>query len=660
MRPGAVSKQSRFSRQYDQGAYLRGAILQKWNSLIHPGRFRPDATRLASINALADEMRAATSDQFKELVTAWRHQLTHDEVTMDEIVEPAFALLREVSRRTTGLFHYDEQILGGLTLVKGGISEMATGEGKTLAVSLPAFVYSLFGRGVHVITVNSYLAERDYEFSKPIFDYLDISIAYLPESSTGATVAQKKKAYDCDITYGVGYEFGFDYMRDQLTLMRHPHSGPGEQLRLAILGFEKRKPAICQRGHAYAIIDEVDSVLIDEAGSPLLISEQAAVQFDDTASLYLARDLALELHEDREFVLDLNRRVIKLTDEGKRAIFHRNKEVPWKNLRRPWETYVLNALKAEYLFERDVQYIVEDDRVVIVDEFTGRKFEDRSWREGQHQAVEAKEHVTINPENDSAASITRQRFFTLYDEICGLTGTASESAGEFWRFFKTPVVPIPLHLPCERTIFPERIFQSADQMREAIAVDVRERIKKDQPILVGTRTIRDSEALARVLEKQKIPHVVLTAKQHDEENEIIAGAGQPGNVVIATNMAGRGTHIDLAKKSRNAGGLHVICVERNESPRIDRQLVGRGARNGQPGSAQSFVSADDYILTTYAEEASESLKQMKADAIGELPGKLSEIFDQVQAKVEKYRYEQRIRMAERDHWLEQTKETLAT
>ncbi|MEM7601100.1 MAG: prepilin peptidase [Verrucomicrobiota bacterium] len=646
------------SRQYDRSGFLRGVIRQKWDRLSG-GKFgKSDSERLAAINSLAERLQQLSDAEIVSKVDSLRRAIVSEEKSIQEVVEPAFALLREASRRTTGLFHYDEQILGGLALVKGGVSEMATGEGKTLAVSLPAFVFSLSGKGVHVITVNSYLAERDYEFSKPIFDFLGISIGYLPEGKE-ATVEKKREAYDCDITYGVGYEFGFDYMRDQLARMRHAPGLPGEDLRYAILGREKPSADVCQRGLNVAIIDEVDSVLIDEAGSPLLISEASSMGESSERPYREARDLARRLLESDHFTLDRNRRKIDLTSEGKRELFRDDSIIPWDELRRPWETYVLNALKSEYLFFRDEHYVVEEDKVVIVDEFTGRRFEDRSWREGQHQAVEAKEEVEIRPEADSAASITRQRFFALYDTICGLTGTGAESAGEFWRFFTMPVAPIPLHKRSRREIFPERIFVDHDSMDNAIAADIAMRYGKGQPVLVGTRTIKDSERLSSKLNELGLPHRVLTAKQDAEEEDIVSGAGQSRSILIATNMAGRGTHIDLSEAAQRSGGLHVIAIERNESVRIDRQLVGRGARQGQLGSAQSFVSADDYLLQVHAPEVAQQLKEMKADASGELSANLKRVFDKLQSEVEVNRYEMRLRMAEHDEWLEQTKESLA-
>lgn len=643
--------------QYDRAAFLQGRLHRGLQSILNRRESVPDLVRLERIDARGEELKNADDESLRKEGTELKSLVLSGQKSIFDLVEEGFSLLREVSRRTTGLYHYPPQVLGGLALLRGGVAEMATGEGKTLAVSLPAYLFSLEGRGVHVVTVNNYLAQRDYEFSKPIFDFLGVSLGLLPEGKE-ATPEGKREAYGCEITYGVGYEFGFDYMRDQLARMRHPGGGPGEDLRYAILGREKPEPALCQRGLAFAIIDEVDSVLIDEAGSPLLISEFSRQESSDLPFV-LAKDLSRTLIEGEHFTLDRNRRRIELTLEGKREIFRDDSVIPWDLLRRPWEVYVNNALKADFLFHCDEQYVVDDDRVIIVDEFTGRRFEDRSWREGQHQAVEAKEEITIRPEADSAASITRQRFFALYDKICGLTGTACESEGEFWRFFKMPVVPIPLNRPGRREVLPERVFVDHASMDRAIVADIEGRYRCGQPVLVGTRTIRDSERLSILLDEAEIPHRILTAKQDAEEVEIIALAGQPGSIVIATNMAGRGTHIDLSPEAEAVGGLHVIAVERNESARIDRQLIGRGARQGQPGSAQSYVSADDYLLETYAPEIRDILKSEPSDERGELSRDLKRVFDKLQSEVERLRYDGRLRMAERDEWLEETKESLA-
>lgn len=651
---------SLFRSQYDKLAFLHGSVHARTRSIFFEGRkSESDLDRLARIESLGKGFRNKSDEELRLACEELKRKAAGIENprSLYESTEFAFALLREASRRTTGLFHYPEQLLGGLALVRGSIAEMATGEGKTLAISLPAFVFSLAGKGVHVVTVNSYLARRDHESTKPIFDLLGVSVGLLPEGR-GATQEKKRAAYDCDITYGVGYEFGFDYMRDQLSIMRHPQSAAGDELRLALLGKVSAKAPTCQRKLAYAIIDEVDSVLIDEAGCPLLISESAA---DSGSSLpfHGARDLSRSLAEGTHFQIDYDRRSVELTLEGRSEIHLDTHPIPWNDLKRPWETYIRNAIKADRLFHRDEHYVVMEGRIVIVDEFTGRRFEDRTWREGQHQAIEAKEELEIRAENNSAASITRQRYFALYETVCGLTGTAAESAGEFWRFFRMPVSPTPLHRPSMRKILPDRVFISHDAMDEAIAEDIRQRHEKGQPVLVGSRTIRDSERLSERLSNWGIPHRVLSAKQDAEEEAIVSTAGEARSVLIATNMAGRGTHISLSREAEEAGGLHVIAVEKNESARIDRQLIGRGARQGGPGSAQTFLSADDSILRSYAPGIALKLKAIPADGKGELPGRLKRLFDEVQSKVERLRYGSRLRMAERDKWLEETRQAIA-
>ncbi|MEO0447501.1 MAG: hypothetical protein AAF191_15620, partial [Verrucomicrobiota bacterium] len=610
------------------------------------------------IEAMESMMAQESQEQHMARVQAWRKAVADGVFVLQTEVETIFALVREASRRTTGLFHYPEQLLGGLALVRGSVAEMATGEGKTLAVSLPAASFALYGKGVHCITVNSYLAERDAEFTTPILGYLGISVGFLPEGQAGTPQA-KRAAYAADVTYGVGYEFGFDYLRDQLALLRGPGFGSRERLRNALLRRPNPEPPVVQREHAFAIIDEVDSVLIDEAGSPLVISESPPGKNEASEAFEQARDLAQELTEEREFRIDYAKRSVKLTKSGFDDI-HQGETIPWDLLRRPWQTYVLNALRAEYLFLRDVHYVVdEEEKVVIIDEFTGRRFAERTWKDGLHQAVEAKEQVEIRSENDSAATITRQRYFGIYETICGLTGTGAEAAGEFFHFFTMGVEPIRLHKASQRQTLAERVFQSRAAMYQEIARDAGERHRRGQPVLIGTRTIRVSEELAGYLEHFEIPFTLLTAKQDGEESEIVSRAGEPGHVLLATNMAGRGTHIDLDPLSIQAGGLHVISVERNESVRIDRQLIGRGARQGNPGGTQSFVSAEDHLITSHDPEMAERMAKSKAGANGEISSKFSKEITELQKEVEKQRYAQRLAMAHRDQWLDDIKANLA-
>jgi preprotein translocase subunit SecA len=648
----------RLGSQYDKAAFLGAKFRHGWNRLTNAQKNKTDAERLAAIESLAEPVSRMTQDEMRARVEEWRSLGRAGKLQLEDVVEEAFAIVREASKRSTGLFHYPSQLTSGLILVRGAVAEMATGEGKTLAVSLPAFAYSLFGQGVHCVTVNSYLAKRDCEFSTPIFEYLGLTIQHLPEGKEGTPEA-KRAAYAADVTYGVGYEFGFDYLRDHLVLLRSPRSGNRERLRNALMGRENPEPPVVQRPLSFAIIDEVDSVLIDEAGSPLVISESGPGRNDSEAAYFVAKELAATLRVDEHYELDLSRRGIKLTREGF-EIIHQAPGIPWDLLRRPWQTYVLNALRAEHFFLRDASYVIdEEEKVCIIDEFTGRRFSERTWRDGLHQAVEAKEGVEIRAENDSAATITRQRYFGLYDTICGLTGTAAESAGEFWHFFEMGVETVPLHKPSRREMLPERVFQTKEAAYQAVVRDVTERSQRGQPVLVGTRTIRASEALAEVFAAAGLPFTLLTAKQDAEESEIVHKAGDPGHVLLATNMAGRGTHIDLARESLAAGGLHVIAVERNESVRIDRQLIGRGARQGQPGSAQVFVTADDFLLEHYAPQLSEKIRKARADAGGEVSGKFSAQIDELQQAVERLRYEQRLGLAARDKWLDEIKSNLA-
>lgn len=644
--------------QYEKRGFAQAKLHRALAGLKRSGGgVPPDEQRLAAIESRAGEIAGMTDAKIRDTVSRMKESLTAGRLQRDDLAEIGFALVREAARRTVGLYHYPEQLLAGLALVRGSIAEMATGEGKTLAITLPAFVFALEGRGVHVATVNSYLAERDFEFAESIFRFLGLSIGYLPEKND---TEGKRTAYRKDVTYGTGYEFGFDYLRDQLILMRHPHPGPREKLRQAILDREPLAgPPIVQRPLAFAIVDEVDSVLIDEAGSPLLISENADHDERDEAALMLARRLAEILEEDVHYRTGEGSRKVELTQGGFDFI-HEPAEIPWEALKRPWQNYVFNALKARLLFLRDVHYVIDDEgKVVIIDEFTGRRHAERTWREGLHQAIEAKEDVTIRPEHNDAASITRQRYFSRYERMCGLTGTASESAGEFWHFFKLGVEPIPLNRPSRRTVLPERVFRSELALDDAVVADVRERHARRQPLLIGTRTIKVSERLAARFAEEGIPHRILNAKQDKEENEIVSNAGQPGNVLIATNMAGRGTHISLTPQSEAAGGLHVIVVERNESARIDRQLVGRAARQGQPGSAQTFVSADDHLIQRYEPGLGEEIRRATASETGEVAEAFSQRIDRLQHRVERIRYDQRLRIAERDKWLHQTRQSLA-
>ena len=599
-------------------------------------------------------MADQSTEALREKVADWQEQLRFRRISREQIRIPAFALAREVAFRTTGLRAYPEQLFGALALTKGAVAELATGEGKTLVAMLAAFLFALEGRGVHVVTVNSYLAERDEAFARSFFDSLGLTVGLLPERGNPAA---KREAYGKDVTYGVGYEFGFDYLRDQLALIRQPKLRPTKKLERLFLNQSVVQEVTVQRRLAFAIIDEIDSVLIDEAGSPLVVAEASRNTGALARPYELAHQVAGQLEKGIHYQNGSSGRTPAFTREGKRRI-DEVPDVPWDLLKRPWPYYVANSLVAREGYHKEEHYIIQDGKIVIVDEFTGRAHEERSWQRGLHQAVEVKESVTVQPEMESAASITRQRCFGLYQQICGLTGTASESAHEFRYFFKLPVLRVPLHRPNQRESLKDRVFVNQEAMLNAVVEEIAQRHATGQPVLLGTRTIQVSQEISKRLTERQISHQILTAKQDEEESAIVESAGSPGKVLVATNMAGRGTHIPVPQESLELGGLHVIGVERNESVRIDRQLIGRTARQGQPGSSQFFISADDALLTVFAPRVSAEWKNMPCKANGQLPGHLARIYRQVQRKAEKQRYQQRILTAKRDEWIDQTRRIL--
>ncbi|MCG8603183.1 MAG: hypothetical protein MI807_23770 [Verrucomicrobiales bacterium] len=617
---------------------------------------RKKRSRLSQVLEEERAFSSASAAELRDEFEAWKKKIRLKETSLPDIHTSALALVREAAFRATGLKAYPCQVEAALALTEPAVSEIATGEGKTLITAIAACVYALDGRGVHVATVNSYLAERDYEFASEIASMLGLTVGFLEKDQA---MPDKQAAYLCDITYGTGYDFGFDYLRDQLVLQERARVAATRRLRQAFLKRASGQLPVAQRqGHAYAIVDEIDSVLIDEASSPLVIAQSRAEGSTLRAPYELAHRVAGELEDEEHFRLDYKGQNPVLTQVGKNHINHLP-DIPWDTLIRPWHQYVSNALNAIHSFRRDEHYIVQDDKVVIVDEFTGRAHEERSWQAGLHQAVAEKEGIEIPPETETAASITRQRYFRIYDTLCGLTGTAEESIQEFRHFFGLPVRAIAPNKLNRRESLPDRVFQSRDEMLHAVAAEVKERRKTGQPILIGTRTVGISEALAKILFDQKTPHRVLNASQDKEEAEIVAEAGKFASVTVATNMAGRGTHISLSDKVLELGGLHVIGVERSESIRVDRQLIGRAARQGQPGSAQFFLSADDKIIEEFAPKLAKRMQKMDADENGELPRSISDEVKTLQTKVEKIRYHQRMDLEKRDEWLDQTRRNLA-
>ncbi len=583
---------------------------------------------VVKINALEPVIEALSDEELKAKTQEFKERLANNE-TLDSLLPEAFAVVREASKRVFGMRHFDVQMIGGMVLHEGKIAEMRTGEGKTLTATLPAYLNALTGKGVHVITVNDYLASRDADWSRPLFEYLGLSVGC---NVPGMSPQDKQAAYNADITYGTNNEFGFDYLRDNMAF------SPEER---------------AQKALNFAVIDEVDSILIDEARTPLIISGAA----EDSSELYrlintIVPTLELQNEEDQDeekgqkadfiegdFTLDEKAKQIYLTERGQVRIEEILQE---KGLIQDGDSlfsaanitllhHVMAALRAHKLFQKDVDYIVKDDEIVIVDEHTGRTMEGRRWSEGLHQAVEAKEGVKIQNENQTLASITFQNYFRLYEKLSGMTGTADTEAFEFNHIYGLETVIIPTNQPMIRKDMPDLIYLTAEEKFEAILEDIKDCVERGQPVLVGTISIETSEFLSAFLKKAKIKHKVLNAKFHQQEAEIVADAGKVGAVTIATNMAGRGTDIvlggnfdaivaklknpteeNIAKakeewqeqhnKVLELGGLHIVATERHESRRIDNQLRGRSGRQGDAGSTRFYLSMEDGLMRIFASE----------------------------------------------------------
>src|SRR5213594_1055102 len=570
----------------------------------------------AEISALSDQALAGKTTEFKERLSAGE--------TLDDLLPEAFAVVREASRRTLGQRHFDVQLIGGLVLHQGKIAEMRTGEGKTLVATLPAYLNAMTGRGVHVITVNDYLAARDAEWMGQIYRFLGLEVGVIQNDMDDF---ERQTAYAADITYGTNNEFGFDYLRDNM----------------------KFDLATCvQRGHYFAVVDEVDSILIDEARTPLIISgpsEESTDKYYQANSIIPQLVRGEELEEGKktgDYVVDEKNHSAVLTEEG---VDKAERLLGVGNLYEPSNMELLHcveqALKAHTLYKLDHQYVVQDGEVIIVDDFTGRLVKGRRWSDGLHQAVEAKEDVKIERENQTLATITLQNYFRLYEKLSGMTGTAETEAAEFHSTYKLDVIVIPTHMPMVRKDNPDMIYRTLPEKWDAVVEEIKERYVHGQPVLVGTVSVENSELIARRLQRVSVPHNVLNAKYHEREAEIVAQAGRKGAITIATNMAGRGTDIllggnpdfmareflkdeeidpDEATESQwreqftrakrivesehkevvSLGGLHILGTERHESRRIDNQLRGRSGRQGDPGSSRFFLSLEDDLMRIFA------------------------------------------------------------
>ena len=528
-----------------------------------------------SINGWEDKIKPLTDSELKEKATEFKDRISKGE-TLDEILPEAFAVVREASWRVLEMRHFDAQMIGGIVLHEGKIAEMKTGEGKTLMATLPVYLNALEGKGVHVVTVNDYLATRDSEWMGTVYKFLGLSVGMIyhdiPEE-------ERKAAYNCDVLYGTNNEFGFDYLRDNMKFS---------------------KEQMVQRELNFGIIDEVDNILIDEARTPLIISGPAE---ESTDKYYTVNKLVPSLKKEEHYTIDEKARTASLTEEG---IAKMEKDLNIDNLYDPSNIETLHclnqAVKAHGIFKNEVDYVVRDGEVIIIDEFTGRMMNGRRYSDGLHQALEAKEGVNIENENQTLASITFQNYFRMYEKLGGMTGTADTEAEEFMSIYKLEVVVVPTNRPMIREDFPDVIYRTEKEKFDAVIEEVRELSEIGRPVLVGTISIEKSELLSKTLKKYGIKHSVLNAKHHESEAEIISLAGQPNAVTIATNMAGRGTDIVLGEGVPELGGLHILGTERHESRRIDNQLRGRSGRQGDNGSSRFFLCLEDDLLRIFGSD----------------------------------------------------------
>ncbi len=596
-------------------------------------RIKPYWPIVDAINHLEPTIQAMDDVALGQMTAAFRDRLRGGE-TLDAVLPEAFAVVREASKRVLGMRHFDVQLIGGIVLHEGKISEMKTGEGKTLVSTLPAYLNALEGKGVYVVTVNDYLAKRDSEWMGQIFRFLGMTVGVI---QANMDPEMRLAAYECDITYGTNNEFGFDYLRDHLA---HDVS------------------QVCQRRRHYAIVDEVDSILIDEARTPLIISGPVANSADAYASV---ASVARHLDRDTDFKVEEKHKNLTLTESGVTKL---ETMLNIKNLFAVEHLQIshiaLQCLKALHLFKRDVDYVVKDDEIVIVDEFTGRMMDGRRYSDGLHQAIEAIEGLSVREESQTLASITFQNYFRMFPKLSGMTGTARTEEAEFGKIYSLEVVVVPTNQGVTRIDQPDLVYKSKAEKFKAIVKEIETLHAKAQPVLVGTVSIENSEILSTLLQKANIPHNVLNAKFHEREAEIIAEAGQKGAVTIATNMAGRGTDIKLGDGVNELGGLVVIGSERHESRRIDNQLRGRSGRQGDPGMSRFYVSLEDDLMRLFG---SDRIARIMA-SLGmpdDMPiehGMVTKSIERAQAKVERYHFGVRKQILEYDDVMNRQREAI--
>ena len=584
------------------------------------------------INDLEPKLAGLSDASLQEKTFEFKNRLANGE-TLDDILPEAFAVVREASRRVTGMRHFDVQLLGGIVLHRGDIAEMRTGEGKTLVATLPVYLNALTGKGVHVVTVNDYLATRDSEDMGRIYKFLGLSVGLIVHD---LTYDQRRRAYNADVTYGTNNEFGFDYLRDNMVIS---------------------EDQMVQRPLNYCIVDEVDSILIDEARTPLIISGPG----EKSTDLYYTLAGIVKTFTKDDYTMDEKQKTIAPTDSGVAKV---EKMLGISNMfdndHLDLNHLVIQALRASFMMHRDKDYVVKNGEIVIVDEFTGRLMFGRRYSDGLHQSIEAKENVKVQGESKTLATITFQNYFRMYDKLAGMTGTAKTEEDEFNKIYKLDVYVIPTNKPAIRRDLPDVIYKTKNAKYRAVVREVKKRHATGQPILVGTTSINQSEILSQLLDKENIVHNVLNAKYHEKEAEIIKNAGQKGMVTIATNMAGRGTDIKLGPGVAELGGLMIIGTERHESRRIDNQLRGRAGRQGDPGTTQFFLSLEDDLMRIFgSENISKFMDKLGMDEDEPITAKMiTRSIEKAQKKVESHNFEIRKYVLEYDDVMNQQREVL--
>lgn len=581
--------------------------------------------RVAQINARESHFSAMSDDQLQNTFLELKASVQSGQKSLDEVLVDSFAITREAGKRVLGMRHFDVQLIGGMVLHEGRIAEMKTGEGKTLVATLPVILNAMSGNGVHVVTVNDYLAERDGRQMSELYGFLGYTTGILLEG--GYNPANKREQYTCDITYGTNNEFGFDYLRDNMTYS---------------------KDQMVQRSHEFVIVDEVDSILIDEARTPLIISGPT----NRTLENYVRADaVAKAMAKDEHFTIEEKDRLVLITEEG----IARAEELFGVDNLYSIENSALShhldqALKANYIFQIDVDYVIREGQIVIVDEFTGRLSEGRRYSEGLHQALEAKEGVMIKEETQTLADITYQNYFRMYKKIAGMTGTAQTEATEFAQIYNLDVISIPTNVLVIRQDLNDLIYKTEAEKFAAVIAKVKELHAKGQPVLIGTASIEKSEKLHQLIKSEKIPHTVLNAKNHQQEGEIIKNAGEKGAVTIATNMAGRGVDIKVSEEIKALGGLYIIGTERHENRRIDNQLRGRSGRQGDPGVSQFYLSLEDNLLRIFGSDKIKTIMERLGVEDGEYieSAMVTRAVEKAQKKVENMHFEGRKHIVEYD------------